>query len=52
MGHSVSEFLKCGKTIRYIEQQEEHHRTLTVQEEYLRILKRHEMTFDERYLWS
>jgi putative transposase len=39
-------------TIRYIEQQEEHHRTLTFQEEYLRILKRHEMAFDERYLWN
>jgi len=40
------------ETIRYIEQQEEHHRTRTFQEEYLSILKRHEMTFDEKYLWN
>ena len=38
--------------ILYIEQQAEHHRTLTFQEEYLRILKGHEMAFDERYLWN
>ena len=38
--------------IRYIQQQEEHHRTRTFQEEYLNILKKHEMTFDEKHLWT
>ena len=50
--HSVFGISQMRETIRYIEQQEEHHRTLTFQEEYLRILKRHEMAFDERYLWN
>jgi putative transposase len=40
------------ETIRYIEQQPEHHRTRTFQEEYLNILKKHEMPFDEKYLWN
>jgi putative transposase len=40
------------ETIRYIEQQAEHHRTRTFQEEYLSILKKHEMPFDEKYLWG
>ena len=40
------------ETIRYIEQQPEHHRTRTFQEEYLTILRKHAMTFDERYLWD
>jgi len=40
------------ETIRYIEQQAEHHRTQTFQEEYLAILKKHEMPFDEKYLWN
>lgn len=40
------------ETIRYIEQQAEHHRTRTFQEEYLAILKKHEMPFEEKYLWN
>jgi putative transposase len=40
------------ETIRYIEQQSEHHRTRTFQEEYLSILRKHEMPFDEKYLWN
>ena len=37
---------------RYIEQQEEHHRVRSFQEEFLAFLKRHEMEHDERYLWD
>jgi putative transposase len=40
------------ETIRYIEQQPEHHRTRTFQEEYLTILRKHAMRFGERYLWD
>lgn len=36
---------------RYIENQEEHHRRRTFQEEYRALLKRHGIVFDERYLW-
>jgi REP element-mobilizing transposase RayT len=38
--------------IRYIANQEEHHRTLTFQEEYVAFLKKHEIEFDERYIWD
>ena len=35
----------------YVLGQKEHHRTKTFQEEYLAMLKRAELEFDERYLW-
>lgn len=37
---------------RYIEQQEEHHRVQSFQDEFLAFLKRHGMEYDERYLWD
>ena len=40
------------KTVHYIEQQLEHHRTRTFQEEYLAFLKKHSVHFDEKYLWD
>lgn len=36
----------------YIRNQEEHHRRLTFKEEFEAFLKRHEMAYDERYLWE
>jgi hypothetical protein len=36
----------------YIEKQEEHHRTKTFQEEFRALLRRHEMEWDERYVWD
>jgi putative transposase len=36
----------------YIENQEEHHRTMTFQEEFLELLRRHEIEWDERYVWD
>jgi putative transposase len=36
----------------YIEQQREHHRHKSFQEEYRALLKRHRMTFDETYVWD
>jgi len=36
----------------YIENQEEHHRTMTFQEELREFFKRHEVPFDERYVWD
>lgn len=35
----------------YIARQEEHHRKRTFQEEYLELLRRCGVEFDERYLW-
>lgn len=40
------------KTIGYIRGQAEHHRTRTFQEEFLALLKKHGIAFDERYLWE
>ena len=36
----------------YIENQREHHRTRTYQEEYRALLDRHGIEYDERYLWD
>ena len=38
--------------VEYIRGQREHHRTRTFQEEYLAFLKRHEIQYDERYVWG
>jgi len=37
---------------RYIDIQEEHHRTHTFQEEYRAFLNRYGVEFDERYIWD
>jgi REP-associated tyrosine transposase len=37
---------------RYIANQHAHHRKLTFQEEFLTLLKAHEIEYDERYLWK
>ncbi|PYJ33134.1 MAG: IS200/IS605 family transposase [Verrucomicrobia bacterium] len=37
---------------KYVLDQEGHHRKETFQEEYLRILKKYEVAYDERYLWD
>jgi REP element-mobilizing transposase RayT len=36
----------------YVRDQEEHHRKISFKEEYLRFLKRHNIEFDETYLWD
>jgi len=38
--------------IVYIDNQEEHHRVVTFQEEYRKFLERSGVEFDERYLWD
>jgi putative transposase len=38
--------------VRYIAQQELHHRRKTFQEEYLEFLNKSGVVFDERYLWD
>ena len=40
------------KTIQYIENQEKHHRNTTFQEEFLVLLKKHQIAYDELYLWE
>jgi len=38
--------------ISYIENQEEHHRRVTFQEEYRDFLRAHAVEYDERYVWN
>jgi putative transposase len=38
--------------LQYIEEQQEHHRTRTFQEEYRELLRKHGVDFDERYVWD
>lgn len=38
--------------LEYIANQEEHHRKVSFQEEFRLFLKRHEIEYDEKYLWE
>jgi putative transposase len=43
---------QLDKTIEYIRGQAVHHRKVTFQEEFLALLKKHRIEYDERYLWK
>lgn len=43
---------QADAVIRYIQHQEEHHRKVTFQEEFRRLLARYKIAFDERYVWD
>ena len=43
---------QLDKTMEYIQGQEAHHRKMTFQEEFLALLKKHRIEYDERYLWK
>jgi putative transposase len=38
--------------VKYIAEQEEHHKTQTFQDEFRTILKRYEVAYDETYVWD
>ena len=38
--------------IKYIENQRKHHRKKSFKEEYVELLKKHGVDYDERYLWG
>lgn len=48
---SVSES-RVGAVIDYINTQEDHHREKSFQEEFLQLLKKHGIEYDDRYLWQ
>src|SRR5271165_3149742 len=48
-GVSVSQL---DKIVGYIRGQETHHRKMTFQEEFLALLKKHRVEYDDRYLWE
>jgi REP element-mobilizing transposase RayT len=43
---------QVDKIVRYIENQEAHHRKMTFQGEFIALLKKHGMNYDERYVWE
>jgi len=48
---SVSESQE-GRVHRYIQNQEQHHRRITFEDEFRTILRKHNVEFDERYVWD
>ena len=42
----------AGRVKRYIENQDEHHRVKSFQDELRAFLRRHQVEFDERYVWD
>jgi len=47
IGESQSEAV-----IRYIQNQEQHHRRMTFQEEFRKFLARYQVAYDEKYVWD
>ena len=43
---------QLDKIIEYIRNQEAHHQKMTFQDEFLALLKKHQVAYDERYLWE
>jgi len=43
---------QLDRVTEYIKGQEGHHRKVTFQQEFLALLKKHRIAFDERYLWE
>ena len=43
---------QADSVVAYIQNQEEHHRVITYEEEYRVFLKRYRVAFDERYVWD
>lgn len=50
-GFSVSKS-NIAAVVRYIEEQERHHKNMTFEEEYIALLKKHEIEYDPRYVFG
>ena len=37
---------------QYVRNQKEHHRTISFQEEFIALLEKHDVEYDERYIWD
>ena len=48
---SVSQSM-LEQVIRYVENQEEHHKKLTFKEEFRMFLKKYNVAYDEKYVWD
>jgi putative transposase len=38
--------------IKYIARQDEHHKKMTFKEEFIKLLDKHEIKYDEKYIWD
>jgi REP element-mobilizing transposase RayT len=45
-------YSNVGQVKRYIDNQQEHHRARTFQEEFRALLEKHNIQYDERYIWD
>ena len=43
---------ELGNLVTYVSNQEEHHKVRTFQEEYLALLNKYGVQYDERYVWD
>ena len=43
---------RMDRTVKYILGQEEHHKKVSFQEEFIAFLKAHKIEYDERYVWG
>ena len=43
---------QLDKIVKYIQNQPEHHQNLSFQEEFLALLKKYNIEYDERFLWE
>jgi len=43
---------QSDETISYIQRQKEHHRKTSFQDEFLKILKKHGIEYEEKYIWD
>jgi putative transposase len=45
-------FSQIDRVRHYLDRQEEHHRTHTYKDELLGLLRKHQIEYDERYMWD
>ena len=43
---------KVNNVIRYVREQENHHHNFSFKNEFIRLLERHDVEYDEQYLWG
>ena len=52
MARSASANPAVEQVIRYIQDQAQHHRKISFQDEFLSLLRKHGIAFDEQYIWQ
>jgi putative transposase len=44
--------VEMNRLIEYVKKQKEHHRKVSFESEFVSLLKKHNVDFDERYIWE